>query len=858
LIRTPITLASIIFLIVGIVGNFRSYNLPDISPSTLVSIFSSQSSLFKKSLDHVIEDQITSVNGLSFEKKWEFDFLIDQCQIGDSVNLAMKNGDNISVPLVKRYGESNKFLVPLLLLLGTTFWAIGFYVLKTKPREWAARIFYSTCMTATIAVMIIWPGCPQSGDIIGLFYVILYWLLFPLIPAFILYFTLLYPNKKRILSRKQRLPLLIFSPGFFLALLIGSTYILATVTTELRYYRIFYLIYNIGFRSLLIFYLVLSLTTLIFSYNKSQSSESKKKVLWIIWGIAIGLFPFLFLWTLPQLAGYPPLISEIAMYIFMMIIPISIAVSIIKYQALNINFIVEKSVLYLLSAFILFLLFLLVVALTNLDFRQIIFEYRLQLNISIFVLAVALTPLLSQKILFYIKRYFGGEYNFPLILKNFSSALSTLTNPQKIFPFFIEKVAELVPSKKIAIISSGPPNDVIRILDSFGFSSNEIIVLRESKNLDMALAITNSKTADVAFGQPTIQNRTTLAQIYRQSFFRLYYSPYKLCKRVWGFLFIQPEQQNDFRVKNDCLEKLGVEISQPILLQNKHIGTLLLGRKKSGTEWTKDEIDLVSQIASEVFYLSERFRLQQAMILQQTEKQKLEELNQLKSDFVSLVSHELRSPLTSITWSVDNLLDGIPEKPGPKIVEYLSGIRDSSSHLTRMIENLLDLTKIEAGSIEFYPQKLILQDSIVQAIDTVGPLAEAKNIEINFNVDRKYWIQADKDFVIEILVNLLDNAIKYSESSTAISIRAKQIDKGNVTTFIIDHGIGIPKESLSIIFDRFSRIKQTTKRANGLGLGLHIVNQLVKLQGGSIAVSSKKNIGSTFSVALPGGSTEKI
>lgn len=833
----------------GITGNFRSYKLTAVGPQIFFSPDSGQTFQSEKSLNQFLANQVASVNGQSFKNRWEFDFLIDLHQIGDNVTIRLENGKEISTKLVQRYGNENKFLVPLLLLLGMTFWAIGFYVLKTKPRDWAARTFFVTCMMATIAVMIIWPGCPKVFDIFGLFYVILYWFVFPLIPAFILYFTLLYPDKSRILFGHQKY--LIFLPGLLLLFLLEFFYLFSVFTTNLEYYRIFYKIYNYGFRSYLLIYLVLSFTAFIFAYYRSQLVESRKKVLWIIWGFAFGLFPFLFLWTLPQLVGYPPLISEIAMYIFMMFFPVSIAVSIIKYQALNIEFIVEKSIIYFFSALIFFLLFLLVVALTDLDFRQIALDYRLQLYISLIVLAVLFSPLLSQKLFYSIKRYFGGEYNFPLILKKFNSVLSTCSFSQNVFELFTKEISVLLPAEKIAVIAVGQKSNLIEYLETTGFTSPEIKELKI--NYDLQWASTNMAGIQNTSAQQLTgkEGKETLSQIYKQSFKQLFFLPVNFFKNIQNFLFVQPKETNTFYPKNNFLKELDIQMVQPIYLSNKFVGTVLLGQKKSKKEWTEEEINLVSQMASEAFQVAERLELQQAMILEQTEKKKLEELHQLKSDFVSLVSHELQSPLTSITWSADNLLDGIPEKPSPKIAAYLAGIRDSSQHLSRMIKNLLDLTKIEAGMIEFYPQKLNLQACIVQAIETVKPPANDKNIKINYNVDAQLWVRAEKDFLREILTNLLDNAIKYSEKSSKITIEAFKSSEDKVTFSVIDQGIGIPEESLATIFDRFARLQKTANNKKGLGLGLHIVDQLVKLQGGTITVSSTINAGSTFRVTLP-------
>ncbi len=226
-------------------------------------------------------------------------------------------------------------------------------------------------------------------------------------------------------------------------------------------------------------------------------------------------------------------------------------------------------------------------------------------------------------------------------------------------------------------------------------------------------------------------------------------------------------------------------------------------------------------------------------------------LNQLKSDFISHVSHELRTPLTSICWSVENMLDGIPEKPSPKVKAYLEGINDCSSHLRRMIENLLDISRIEAGRIEISPEKLFLSDEVQKCLDVSRPLADNKNIAFDVTLDLKIYVNADRDCLQEILINLVNNAIKYSPQKSTIKIEAKEAVSNRAIISVKDQGLGIAKDQQTIIFEKFQRIKtENIAKEKGLGLGLYIVKKLVELQGGKIWMESEIGRGSVFSFSL--------
>ena len=833
--KSAFIITSFVFLLLGIIGNFRTHLLPAIDINSTPLDIQTQ-----------YDTKNVQIDDITVTKKWELDFLVDRKIIGDSVKINIGPAD-FTVPLVKRYGVANKYLLPLLLFLGITFWAIGCYIFRAKPQDWAARIFYAASMIAAITVQSVWPGCPQPGDFVGLFFVILYWFCYALIPAFIMYFTLLYPAPKRVLMLHKRLPLLLFTPGFLLIVALEVTYLPAVLTRDISVYRSFYNIYNYGFRSYLIIYLALSIFHLIHSYFHATTKENRQKVQWIIWGLVFGISPFLFLWTLPQQLGFPAFIPEIGIYIFMTLLPISIAISIIKYQAMDINFIIEKSIIYIITALALLVVFLLFVAFTDLDLREVLNSYRLQFNFGIIFLALLLSPLLSQKILTGIQVYFKGEYDFPQIIKTYGTATSSLHTRAQVSKFYVEKLLNILPVNNIAFFIH---KESLNVADSCGFSKEKLQHLENAVNsIDQTEFLESPERSH--FRQT---NEPRIPEIYKNAIVKLLLLPVYITRKIWLFLFVQPIRTIVSTTQSLYLKGTDILIV-PSITSDQLIGVTMLGTKNSGEEFSIEEIELTNQMAIETFKALERIELQEAMVFEQAEKEKLEELNQLKSEFISLVSHELRSPLTSIRWSVENLLDGIPEKPGPKTEEYLKGIHASSKHLTHMIENLLDLSKIEAGKIEFFPEKLILTEQMNNAIEPIKPLAFQKKITIK-NEIADFWVNADRNLLREIYTNLLENAIKYSDTGKTISVKSK-IDSNVVSVSVIDQGFGIAEEKLPFIFEKFSRMHQKPDAEKGLGLGLHIVKKMVELQSGSISVSSKVGEGSTFILTLPGGQMGK-
>jgi len=163
-----------------------------------------------------------------------------------------------------------------------------------------------------------------------------------------------------------------------------------------------------------------------------------------------------------------------------------------------------------------------------------------------------------------------------------------------------------------------------------------------------------------------------------------------------------------------------------------------------------------------------------------------------------------------------------------------------------------------------YQEKIKVAECIQRTIVILQPNAEKKNIKITNHTADNLWVKSDRDQLVEIFTNLIENAIKYSPEGTTISIQSEYDTHSSlpgsgtdvertVVISVIDQGFGIPAQNLESLFDRFARIKQKDKTESGLGLGLHIVKKFIDLNGGSIQVDSKVGVGSTFNISLPGG-----
>jgi len=226
-----------------------------------------------------------------------------------------------------------------------------------------------------------------------------------------------------------------------------------------------------------------------------------------------------------------------------------------------------------------------------------------------------------------------------------------------------------------------------------------------------------------------------------------------------------------------------------------------------------------------------------------------------KDDFVSTVSHELRTPLTSIKGFADTLLRAGSKLSLENQKKYLTIIKDQADRLTRLVEDLLSISKLESQSIQLTIRALELKKTIDKVCESLSTKSANHKIEIQIE-EGLPLVWADADRLEQILTNLIDNAIKYSPGGSTISIKAMSLpdeygEKGKVRVEVIDQGIGIGEKDLSKIFTRFGRLDNPmTRQTQGTGLGLFITKSLVLALKGEISVVSKSG-GTTFTIVLP-------
>lgn len=233
------------------------------------------------------------------------------------------------------------------------------------------------------------------------------------------------------------------------------------------------------------------------------------------------------------------------------------------------------------------------------------------------------------------------------------------------------------------------------------------------------------------------------------------------------------------------------------------------------------------------------------------QNEKILEADKVKNEFLANISHELRTPLNSILGFSDILGTQLYGNLNPKQEEYVNDIKISATHLLGMINEVLDMSKIEANAMKVVKSAFWISRAVDEVVNILSPLAQKKNVKLIKNMDVDFEVFADYQKIQQILYNLVSNAIKYSPENDEVEISVNS-DNENFRILVHDNGIGIDKKYHGKIFAKFVQLDSAyTKKESSTGLGLTITKELVELHGGKISLISEVNNGSTFIVEIP-------
>jgi len=232
--------------------------------------------------------------------------------------------------------------------------------------------------------------------------------------------------------------------------------------------------------------------------------------------------------------------------------------------------------------------------------------------------------------------------------------------------------------------------------------------------------------------------------------------------------------------------------------------------------------------------------------------ERLAEANRMKSEFISIVSHQLRSPLSNLRWAIELLTSGRANGVSEKQLEYFKILKENSARMRELVSDLLIVSRIETAKLPLKKKEISLEDLVRKIIEELEPFAKASNVKVEFGAKENLpKVFADPSQIRLVIENLLDNAIRYIKEKGRVEIKLEKIDK-YCRFEIKDTGVGIPKEDQKYIFQKFFRSENVMRyQTQGSGLGLYIAKSIVEKSRGKIGFKSQEGIGSTFWFTLP-------
>ncbi len=308
---------------------------------------------------------------------------------------------------------------------------------------------------------------------------------------------------------------------------------------------------------------------------------------------------------------------------------------------------------------------------------------------------------------------------------------------------------------------------------------------------------------------------------------------------------------------NELLPATKAEMAIPMIVGDSVVGVLDIQSDQEGY-FTDDDVRIQSTLASQVAVAVQNARLFGEVALQ-AERQRevaeqLREVDRLKSQFLANMSHELRTPLNSIIGYSEVLLDGVDGELTEDAEEDVEAIHNSGKHLLAIINEILDLAKIEAGEMNLDLKPINLVDFTNEIVRSGQVLVKDKPVELHLiHAEDLPPVSADAVRLRQILWNLVSNAIKFTEEGHVTVTLKHDDDNPELARIVIeDTGIGMSDDGLTKIFQRFSQVDgSSTRRAGGTGLGLTITQQLIQMHGGEIEVTSELGAGSVFWFTIP-------
>lgn len=747
---------------------------------------------------------LLSVDTHQFNDWEELELYLDGKRIGETVNIKFETDKQIKFASVQLTNYYSLFTLIIIAVVGLIYVSIAMFVRIRSPENYSARLFHRASIS--LGVVIVSTAGTYNLEFYGYGYLnrIIWLFIYSLTPVLFIHFTSSFAKKK--VKGIKYILWYFYLSALVNSIILSYLFLEATLGGDFDYVRYYVLFFDSFFRLFLITCIIIAISVCIYAYRSTREIDERKRLQWLLLGYFIGPFSFVIFWVIPIFFLERSLLPESVILIFLTAIPITFSIAIVKYHLMDVNLIIRRSFVYTVVLFAIIITYVLLTSVIT------FFVDNLNPAVPTVLTAIATVVLLQpaknlvQK--FVDKKFFRVEYDYRKEQQRFFEEMKNIYDVNSLAELIIKNTDQLIPVNKIGFFNLDKSDSKIRIISDKGFELLHGRSIRfETENLKNNLVLPVAVSDKVEAG---INIESADVRVFKR----------------WGITLVFP-------------------IKSPTGIIHAF---LVLGEKKAGTRYYKDDIDLLSTVTAAAALAIDRIILQEDLIRQKLEAERLEELNELKSFFMQGITHELKTPLTSIKIFTEKLKNHqLPIKD--KSDFYLKVINGESNKLNGLIDNILVYAQIEKGMQTYQKSRVNLIQIVHKAVSSVQYqfMMKKQKLEVviaNDTID----IFADEKAVESAILNLLTNASKYSceESKTILSVTKVN---NNAIVEVIDNGRGISSEDLKKVFEPFVRLRDdVTRKIEGTGLGLAIVKHIMDEHCGRIEIKSELGKGSSFSL----------
>ena len=806
----------ILLFLIGLAGIYQVVLRAGFNPSTKLEL--SATGTGRLVVDQVIDeslrdhfqvgDTLLAVNNHFIHTTDELEMVTDALAIGTPLTIFGSREGNrflLSVTLENFYPW---YYITIAMVVGLIFLSLGIFVFIKKPDDPAARIYHWVGVSVAMIIMTTWGRYTVMPMGLGYLLRIVFSAAYVLTPVLFIHFALIFPRIKWLSYKKLLIPLYTIAILFFLWTSISflSAVIPIPEIHKIRFYLIGFDCNRWFFAACIISGVLLILHSMV----KAVETEERKKILWLMVGLIVGPLSFAGLWLIPQALGFPATIPEELILLIAAIMPLTFSISIVRHHVMDIYVLVSRSTVYIIVLSLLLGLYALIIA----SAMTVVDRFTTESSIitsafAAIILALLFDPVRRKVQYFVDKKFFRVKYNYRIAQRKFTDEMNHTIDQKSMAISLVEKLEQLLSPLCLGLMIKNENEPQLQL------SAHKYCTEIDDKFINI------------------------LQDLISQS-----------SENIFSF---EEELEPGIRFKSlDPAYRKNISVAISSRTQNGTLISLLfLGRKRSGTRYSMEDMDLLKTVMAQLSLTIERIRLQSRLFLKQQEARELNELNQMQTFFISSVSHDLQTPLTSIRMYIDFLQErkGLSEEKKSK---YLQTIAGESDRLSKLINNVLDVSRIDRGAMACHFENVNLKKLLQDILRSMQYELSLHHFEIHTELpEEDVFGSIDKILIERAIVNLVSNAIKYSGKEKYLTVRLITTNE-EIGIEVSDKGIGIAPAEQKKIYDMFYRIRDKNIQAvGGAGLGLAIVNHVANAHQGRIGLESQPDQGSVFTLWLP-------